>query len=132
METALEPSSAVISLLKQIDWVKPLAAAKSRVDIGDPLVSGRSTRRSGPQYCSLLGHATSQGRKCYGAMYSVTLAEHLHDGKSGNAFAVSKSMGHADLKSMEPYQHQELEPLRIAINQRNRRKKFGQVLENAS
>jgi hypothetical protein len=28
-----------------------------------------------------------------------------------------------DLKSMEPYQHQELEPLRIAINQRNQRKK---------
>lgn len=56
--------------------------------------------------------------------------------KSGNAFAVSKSMGHADLKSMEPYQHQELEPLREAINQRNRRKKFGQVfgqvLENVS
>jgi integrase len=54
--------------------------------------------------------------------------------KSGNAFAVSKSMGHADLKSMEPYQHQELEPLRRAINQRNRRKPFGQdfgqVLEN--
>jgi site-specific recombinase XerD len=47
--------------------------------------------------------------------------------KSRNAFAVSKSMGHADLKSMEPYQHQELEPLRAAINQRNRRKKFGQV-----
>jgi integrase len=47
--------------------------------------------------------------------------------KSRNAFAVSKSMGHADLKSMEPYQHQELEPLRMAINQRNRRKKFGQV-----
>jgi integrase len=52
--------------------------------------------------------------------------------KSGNAFAVSKSMGHADLKSMEPYQHQDLEPLRIAINQRNQRKKLGQVLENAS
>jgi hypothetical protein len=46
--------------------------------------------------------------------------------KSGNAFAVSKSMGHADLKSMEPYQHQELEPLRRAIKQRNRRKPFGQ------
>jgi hypothetical protein len=26
-------------------------------------------------------------------------------------------MGYADLKSMEPYQYQELEPLRIAINQ---------------
>ena len=36
------------------------------------------------------------------------------------------------LKSMEPYQHQELEPLRLAINQPNRQKKFGQVLENAS
>ena len=52
--------------------------------------------------------------------------------KSGNAFAVSKSIGHADLKLMEPYQHQELEPLRVAINQRNRRKKFAKVLENAS
>jgi integrase len=47
--------------------------------------------------------------------------------KSRNAFAVAKSMGHVDLKSMEPYQHQELEPLREVINQRNRRKKFGQV-----
>jgi site-specific recombinase XerD len=47
--------------------------------------------------------------------------------KSRNAFAVAKSMGHVDLKSMEPYQHQELEPLREVINQRNQRKKFGQV-----
>jgi integrase len=56
--------------------------------------------------------------------------------KSGNAFAVSKPMGHADLKSMEPYQHQELEPLRVAINQRNRRRKlvrfWVRFLENAS
>ena len=55
--------------------------------------------------------------------------------KSRNAFAVAKSMGHVDLKSMEPYQHQELEQLREVINQRNRRKKFGQVfgqvLQNA-
>jgi integrase len=50
--------------------------------------------------------------------------------KSRNAFAVAKSMGHVDLKSMEPYQHQELEPLRQIINQRNQRKKVGQVLEN--
>jgi len=59
-------------------------------------------------------------------------ARHTYDTytmeKSGNAFAVNKSMGHADLKSMEPYQHQELEPLRVAINQRNQRKKFGQAL----
>jgi hypothetical protein len=50
--------------------------------------------------------------------------------RSRNAFAVAKSMGHVDLKSMEPYQHQNLEPLREIINQRNQRKKFGQVLEN--
>jgi len=47
--------------------------------------------------------------------------------KSRNAFPVAKSMGHVDLKSMEPYQHHELEPLREIINQRNQRKKFGQV-----
>jgi hypothetical protein len=35
--------------------------------------------------------------------------------KSRNAFAVAKSMGHVDLKSMEPYQHQELEPLQEII-----------------
>jgi len=47
--------------------------------------------------------------------------------KSRNAFAVAKSMGHVDLKSMGPYQHQEFEQLREVINQRNRRKKFSQV-----
>jgi hypothetical protein len=51
--------------------------------------------------------------------------------KSRNAFAVAKSMGHVDLKSMEPYQHHELEPLREIINQRNQRKKFGQVFGQA-
>jgi hypothetical protein len=46
--------------------------------------------------------------------------------KSTNAFAVAKSMGHVDLKSMEPYKHQRIEPLRYVIDQRNRRKRFGQ------
>jgi integrase len=40
---------------------------------------------------------------------------------TGNAFAVSKSMGHADIKSMAPYQHQDINPLNEAINQRNRK-----------
>jgi hypothetical protein len=31
-------------------------------------------------------------------------------------------MDHVDLKSMDPYQHQELEPLPEVINQRNQRK----------
>jgi integrase len=39
---------------------------------------------------------------------------------TGNMFAVSKSMGHADIKSMAPYQHQDIKPLNEAINQRNR------------
>lgn len=40
-----------------------------------------------------------------------------------NTFAVANAMGHVDLKSMEPYQHQELEPLRAVINERNRARK---------
>lgn len=38
---------------------------------------------------------------------------------TGNLFAVSKSMGHADIKSMEPYQHQNTQPLVSVINRRN-------------
>jgi integrase len=36
-----------------------------------------------------------------------------------NVFAVSAAMGHADIKSMEPYQHHELDQLVEAVNQRN-------------
>jgi hypothetical protein len=50
--------------------------------------------------------------------------------KTRNAFAIAKSVGHVELKSMEPYQLQQLQPLRQIINQRNQRKKVGQVLEN--
>ena len=39
--------------------------------------------------------------------------------KSRNAFAVAKSMGHVDMKSMEPYQHHRLDPLREVIDRRN-------------
>ena len=38
--------------------------------------------------------------------------------KSRNAFAVAKSMGHVDMKSMEPYQHHRLDPLREVIDRR--------------
>jgi integrase len=38
---------------------------------------------------------------------------------TGNLFAVAGSMGHVDTKSMESYQHHDLERLREAINQRN-------------
>lgn len=41
---------------------------------------------------------------------------------TGNTFAVSKSMGHADIKSMQPYQHQDINPLNEAINQRNHKR----------
>ena len=39
--------------------------------------------------------------------------------ETGNVFAVSRAMGHADVKSMEPYQHQDTSSLVRAINQRN-------------
>jgi len=38
---------------------------------------------------------------------------------TGNTFAVMKQMGHASLKSMEPYQHQEIDQLLDAVNERN-------------
>jgi hypothetical protein len=38
---------------------------------------------------------------------------------TGNTFAVMKQMGHASLRSMEPYQHQEIDQLLDAVNQRN-------------
>jgi integrase len=46
---------------------------------------------------------------------------------TGNVFAIAKSMGHVDVKSMEPYQHQELDSLRVAIDQRNRQRASGWV-----
>jgi len=39
--------------------------------------------------------------------------------ETGNIFAVANSMGHATLKSMEPYQHHEIDAVRNAINRRN-------------
>lgn len=44
---------------------------------------------------------------------------------TGNVFAIAKSMGHVDVKSMEPYQHQELDSLCQAIDQRNRQRTAG-------
>lgn len=41
---------------------------------------------------------------------------------TGNIFAVSKSMGHADVKSMAPYQHPDTSILVEAINESNRNK----------
>jgi integrase len=38
---------------------------------------------------------------------------------TGNLFAVRDQMGHVDIKSMAPYQHQETDELVIAVNKRN-------------
>ncbi|WP_260738217.1 tyrosine-type recombinase/integrase [Tunturiibacter lichenicola] len=38
---------------------------------------------------------------------------------TGNLFAVRDQMGHVDIKSMDPYQHQETEELVVALNKRN-------------
>ena len=51
---------------------------------------------------------------------------------TGNLFAVAGSMGHVDLKSMEPCQHHDLASLKAAINQRHRNlspsvRKFGHI-----
>lgn len=46
-----------------------------------------------------------------------------------NVFAVADSMGHVDLKSMAPYQHQEIDPLREAIKRRNQARKAAPVTQ---
>ena len=60
-----------------------------------------------------------------------SLSEMLPD-RSGNMFAVAGSMGHDDLKSMEPYQHHDPVSLHEAINRRNEiqaaRPELGRVL----
>lgn len=38
---------------------------------------------------------------------------------TGNLFAVRDQMGHVDIKSMAPYQHQQTDELVVAINKRN-------------
>lgn len=38
---------------------------------------------------------------------------------TGNLFAVRDQMGHVDIKSMAPYQHQQIDELVVAINKRN-------------
>jgi site-specific recombinase XerD len=38
---------------------------------------------------------------------------------TGNLFAVRDQMGHVDIKSMAPYQHQQTDDLVAAINKRN-------------
>ena len=43
---------------------------------------------------------------------------------TGNAFAVSRAMGHADMKSMEPYQHPDTVTLNRAINRRNQEREL--------
>lgn len=40
---------------------------------------------------------------------------------TGNAFAVSKAMGHASLRSMEPYQHHDTTILTDVINNHNKK-----------
>jgi hypothetical protein len=52
---------------------------------------------------------------------------------TGNPFAVAGSMGHVDLKSMEPYQHHDHASLRATINLRNQNPspsvpQFGRIL----
>lgn len=53
--------------------------------------------------------------------------------QTGNVFAVSKSMGHGSIRSMEPYQHpnRDLPSLNDAINRRNRNRDLQLVKEAA-
>jgi len=72
-------------------------------------------------------HSKALERSRLGKKIVPYLARHTYGtytmAKTRNTFAVADSMGHVDLKLMEPYRHQELEPLRAAIKERNQGKK---------
>ncbi len=84
-----------------------------------------------PSSRSACGHVTTiakgfqEMRKRASVSTKIVLhsARHTYASKTmadtGNVFAVANSMGHATLKSMEPYQHHELDAVRQAIDNRN-------------
>jgi integrase len=86
-----------------------------------------------PSKTSKSGHLTSiskgfsSRRKQAGLDPKVVLYSARHTfgtyafAATGNVFAVSKSMGHAGIKSMVPYQHQDTSILNDVINERNRK-----------
>ncbi len=91
---------------KHEGWVFP--SARSKCGHITTIAKGFQTLRERAGLSKKL--VLYSARHTYG---SYTLAT------TGNLFAVAGSMGHVDLKSMEPYQHHDLAALREAINQRN-------------
>jgi hypothetical protein len=99
------------------------------------LVWGRTEGWVFPSSRSKSGHLTTIAKGFQAARAGVGLdkkvvpylARHTYGtytmAKTRNTFAVADAMGHVDLKSMVPYQHQELEPLHAVINERNRARK---------
>ncbi len=84
------------------------------------------SKRSASGHLESIAKGFQQARRRAGIDSAIVLysARHTYGTyqmqATGNVFAVSKSMGHAGVKSMEPYQHPDTSQLNTAINTRNR------------
>jgi integrase len=99
---------AVVALPAQSEWVFPSKKAES-----GHLTTVAKQFRDARRLAGL-----PEALKLYGARHAfATYAVQA----TGNVFAVADAMGHEDLKTTRIYQHPEMDSIRDAIDQRNRR-----------
>lgn len=83
------------------------------------------SKRSDSGYCNVPREAFRRARELTGLDAGLVIYTARHTfgtyamEATGNAFAVGKAMGHANLQSMEKYQHPGLDKIRDAIDERN-------------
>ena len=145
-DTGMRPDEVYPMMIEDIHWARrriwvPSGKTKrSRrfVGMSERMFSlltvqceGRTKEWVFPSKRSSCGHLTSIAKGFRSACTSKNIdrrivpysARHTYGTftmtETKNAFMVSNAMGHADIKSMEPYQHPELGELNQAIDRRN-------------
>jgi integrase len=145
-DCGLRTCEALVARVENIDWLgKRLyiqggksKRAKRWVPLSDRVIQRLQSRcfnrKDGwifPSERSKTGHMTSPWKGFRAARKKANIGSDivLYSGRhtfgtfgmaqTGNIFAVSDSMGHADIKSMRPYQHHPTDALRDVINNRN-------------
>ncbi|MDP9037809.1 MAG: tyrosine-type recombinase/integrase, partial [Acidobacteriota bacterium] len=146
-DTGMRPDEVFPLRLEHIDWIRnrifvPTGkTGNSRRHVGmsmrmrqmlESWCSGRTEGWVFPSAKSASGHLTTIAKGFQQARLKGNIdpkvvpysARHTYGTftmeETKNVFAVSKAMGHSDIKSMEPYQHPELDKLNEAVDRRNR------------
>jgi integrase len=145
-DTGMRPQDVFTLRIENLDhannriWIPSGKTANARRFVGmsermrsmlDSWCSGRTEGWVFPSSKSKSGHLTSIHKAFHTACDRQNIdgivpysARHTYGtfgmAATKNVFVVAKAMGHADIKSMEPYQHPELTELNQAIDRRNR------------